>query len=326
MARGSIQSIPPPLPFPDTIQRMDGERTARLYGPRLDGSHIHYKSHPWFQTTLSPNPPSSPGPTPSTHSSTYKTMSGTSRTLVRDSDRKHGAAMPTDKLKSRRHARDLPSPPPALIPEKESPPSPNDDESMQRIPTSSTGLWGDDVISVYTCSSGVLTTSESIADYLHFSAGHSHKKGALTEAQQIVGQYRQLDHASPDVLQDNTVTTPNTPKLDQGSDLSKSQHPFPSMITTVQLSICVDDKTTDTAIRAPSRRQRSPMRQSLTQGMEAAHQAVARLSWARRNKTISCTQVIICLDSLNACELCGKLFTDCDSQDDRPNNKKPPIL
>lgn len=150
----------------------------------------------------------------------------------------------TNELKSRRCAGDFSRLPPIVLTNNHPPPN-DDDDGLQRIPSTSTALLYDDAVSVYTNSSGTLTTFP-IADYVQLPApSHDvYKQLPLTEAQRIAARYRQRNHSSSDAPQGTAAPEPTIP--DVSTNPLKSWHPFPSN-TVMRTGLCVDGRAADTA-------------------------------------------------------------------------------
>lgn len=140
-------------------------------------------------------------------------MSSVSRTSTRACTSVGGgcraAVWTTDELKSRRYAGDF-SHLLCIIPKSGHPPPLDDNDALQRIPSSSTGLLDDEAVSVFTSSSGNLTTSP-IEDRVQLPppSPDAHEQ---TDAQRIAALYRQRCFSSPDGTT-TTTTEPNTPNV-----------------------------------------------------------------------------------------------------------------
>lgn len=168
-------------------------------------------------------------------------MSGISHTSVHVDipvdRRRRRVTVLTGELKSRRYAGDFSHRSPTVLENGPTTP-PDDDDGMQRIPSTSTATLDDDAVTVYTSSSGTLTTSPNVGCInLSIPSQDVYEKGSLTEAQRIATQYRQRHHSSPDVLQSTAISEPAI--LDVSSNLLKSQCPFPSS-SGMQSGVCVD--------------------------------------------------------------------------------------
>ena len=101
--------------------------------------------------------------------------------------------MAVNELKSRRFAGDFTNLAQFYLESERYPsPIPNYDKDLPRIPSTSTELCGDEVVTVFTNLSGDLTTSPVVG--CSPFRGPSHDEGGrvpMTEAQKIAAQYRQ---------------------------------------------------------------------------------------------------------------------------------------
>jgi len=123
-------------------------------------------------------------------------MSDVPRTFVRGPLPTGGgdrARIPSDELRARRCGGDFShigpictesSPPPSSIPD--------DSEDFPCIPSTSTGLWGDDPVTISTEMMGSPTASPIVGcPPLPVPSPQACEREPLTEAQQIAAQYRQ---------------------------------------------------------------------------------------------------------------------------------------
>jgi hypothetical protein len=195
-------------------------------------------------------------------------MSGISRTSVRVSvqiGRGHRAVIPahTDECRSRRYAGDF-SCLPQIVLEDNRPPPPYGDDGLQRIPSSSTALSGDDVVTVFTSTSGTLTIAPIVGcPQLPVLSHEVYEQVQLTDAQRIVAQYRQRHCSPPDVFQNTASSEPTA--LGVNSNLENPQQAYPRSIAT-HLGTRVNGQATSAAPRP------SPIRGVLVGETKAIHE------------------------------------------------------
>jgi hypothetical protein len=195
-------------------------------------------------------------------------MSGISRTSVRVSvqiGRGRRAAVPahTDEWRSRRYAGDFSCLPQIVLEDNRSPP-PYDNDELQRIPSSSTALSGDDVVTVFTSTSGTLTIAPIVGCLQLPVLSHEvHEQVQLTDAQRIVAQYRQRHCSPPDAFQNTAASEPTA--LGVSSNLENPQQVYPQSIAT-HLSTRANGQATSAAPRP------SPTRGALVGETEAIHE------------------------------------------------------
>ena len=183
-----------------------------------------YKIHPRLSTSLSPQPPSSPKihpwpPYRSARPRAWRIMSGVAGTFVRVSPpigRRRKAGILNDELRARRHGGDFSHLAP-IIPESDRSPSlvPDYDKDLPRIPSTSTGLWGDEVVTVSTEMMGSPTASPTVGCPPSLAPSRQvHERVLITEAQHIATQYQQRYHTSsesttaPEQTAQNVSTNP----------------------------------------------------------------------------------------------------------------------
>lgn len=185
--------------------------------------------------------------------STYRIMTGIQPTSACATTPflRHGQrAAPSMHTKERRYGLYVPAgyfpclPP--IVPEDNPLPTPREDDTMQRIPSSSTALSAEgEVVTVFTNESTGALTIASIMGRLRLPTVSQEIRGQAqpTEAERIAAQYRKRNCGQSGVFRD-TITSERT-VLDVGFDSKINQH-APSLITTApRSSTCTDHQAAD---------------------------------------------------------------------------------
>jgi hypothetical protein len=233
------------------------------------------------------------------HGAASGTVSGVSSTSIRlptPLGRIRRVSMPIDELKTRRFAGDFTHLAPILLGGDRLPsPIPNYDKDLPRIPSTSTRLWGDEVVTIFTNLSGDLTTSAAVGSPLPVPSYDVCERVSITEAQKIAAQYRQRHRSSSGAHQGIATF--------ERSTLGMCSHPLyaPSPSTVIESGVSVDGQATNAAIGASSASQ-PPIIRALVEGVEAVHQAVSPFGQVHKDGTVSCTRedCLKDLPSLNA--------------------------
>ena len=217
-------------------------------------------------------------------------MSGLARTPVRVSPligRRRRAGTPSDdEFRSRRHAGDFSHLVPTLL-ESDRPLSPVPDyhKDLPRIPSTSTGLWGDEAVTVSTDLAGSLTASPIVGSPP--ISHHAHERVSITEAQQIAAQYLQRHRSSLDAFRHTAVSERTT--IDVSTNPLEPLHASPSS-SAIQSGVSATVNAPFGASPAPP--QSSPTSRALVGVTEtdAPHEGARLFDRVREDGTVSCTR------------------------------------
>lgn len=184
------------------------------------------------------------------HAHSRSAMSGVPHTFDRGSLPTGGGGrtrIPPDELRARRYGGDFSHMGPVFT-ESNRPPSsiPDfDEDDLPRIPSTSTGLWGDDAVTISTEMMGSPTASPVVGcPPLSVPSHQECEREPLTEAQQIAAQYRQRHHSSPE------------PPSVSVNPL-ESRHPSPPS-TTTKSGVSVETQAMNAPLRASLTLPQSP--------------------------------------------------------------------
>ena len=225
--------------------------------------------------------------------SACRTMSGVGRTSNRVSlptARRRVAGSFTDEHKARRHAGDFSHLAPILL---ESDRLPDCDKDLPRIPSTSTGLWGSEAVSVFTTTTGSLTASPIVGrPSLPVPSHRVYERAPVTEAQRIAAQYRQRHRSSLNALQN--IEIPGQITLNVSTDpLESLVHASPPS-TVIQSGVSMHTQAVDAPLEAslaPS--QSPPNRRALAEETGAAHtphEGASLFSRVHEDGTVSCNR------------------------------------
>ena len=165
--------------------------------------------------------------------------------------------------------------------------SPDYNKDLPRIPSTSTGLWDSEAVTVFTSLSGTLTTSPNAGcPPPPVPSPDAYQQVPLTEAQQIAAQYRRRHRSSSDVLQNSAIFEQTVPG--QSFNPLGSHRAFPSS-TVMQSSARVDGHAIDAAIGGALAPWSPTMRRSHAE-METTHETVSRFGRVHDDGTASCTR------------------------------------
>lgn len=130
-----------------------------------------------------------------------------------------GAGIPNDDLDTRRYAGDFSHLTPILREDY--------NKDLPRIPSTSTGLLGDEVLTIITEMMGSPAASPIVGcPPLPVPSYHASEQAPITEAQQIAAQYRQRLYSSSDAPESTVVTDVSTlSQLLRAFPLSTVIHP-----------------------------------------------------------------------------------------------------
>jgi len=219
-------------------------------------------------------------------------MSGLARTPVHVSPlidrRRRAGTLSDDEFRSRRYAGDF-SHLVLTLPESDRPLSPVPDyhKDLPRIPSTSTGLWGDEAVTVSTDLAGSLTVSPIVGSPpLSVPSHHAHERVSITEAQQIAAQYRQRHRSSMDAYRHTAVSERTT--IDVSTNPLEPLHASPSS-TAIQSGVSA---TVNPFRTSPAPPQSSPTSRALVGETEtdAPHEGARLFDRVREDGTVSCTR------------------------------------
>ena len=232
-------------------------------------------------------------------------MPGVPRTFVRvPSPTGHGgrARILSDEVRARRRGGDFSHLAP-ILPESSHPPPlvPDYDKDLPRIPSTSTGLWGDDAVtvSISTEMMGSPPTSPTVGcPLLPVPSRHTCEREPITEAQQIVAQYRQRHRSSLDAPENTKVSK----RAVLGVSASLIESPHASLPNTViQSGVSTETQVMNAPFRASlTRTQSPPTRRPLakeTGTTPTLHEDPSLFGRVREDGTILCDREG-CLDIL----------------------------
>lgn len=220
-------------------------------------------------------------------------MPGVARTPNRVSHptgRRLGGGILSDEHKARRNAGDFSCFAP-ILPENDRPPStPDHDKDLPRIPSTSTGLWGDEAVTVLTGAMGSLATSPIVGcPPLPVPSHSAHERVSITEAQQIVVQYRQR---LPSSLIQNSRVSENPPP-NANTDSLESLRASPSS-TMMQSGVSTNTKAMNAPVEVSlASSQSSSTRRALvgeTETSHTLHESTNLFSRVHEDGTVSCTR------------------------------------
>ena len=216
-------------------------------------------------------------------------MPGLARTSPLAGRRRRAGTPSDDELRSRRHAGDFSHLAP-ILPESDRPllSVPDYHKDLPRIPSTSTGLWGDGAVTVSTDLAGSLTASP-VVGFLPLSvpSHHVYERVSITEAQQIAAQYRQRHRSTLDAFQSTALSERTT--MDVSTYPLESLHASPSS-TAIQSGVSATMNAPFGASSAPSLS--SPTRRALAEETEtnAPHEGARLFDRVREGGTVSCTR------------------------------------
>jgi hypothetical protein len=203
--------------------------------------------------------------------------------------RRHRAGTPADE--TRRYGGDFSHLPPILL-ESDHPPPPVPEKDLPRIPSTSTGLWDRDVVSVKTDMMGYLTASPIVGcPPPPVPSYHVYERAPITEAQRIAAEYRQRHRSPSDATQSTAVS--ELTALDVSTERLELSHASPSSAV-VQSGVSIDTEAVDApfgASLAPP--QSSPTRQTLAEEINTTavpHEDTDLFSRVREDGTALCTR------------------------------------
>lgn len=234
--------------------------------------------HPWARATLAHGP--------------QRRMSGIAHSPAHISipiGRRRRVDTPIDELRSRRTAGDFTHLPP-ILPETYRPPSPSPDydKDLPRIPSTSTEICGDEAVTVFTDSSGSLTTSPIVGcPPLPVPSKDVHGRVPITEAQQIAARYRQRHRGSYNVHQRTVVPGRTIPNV--SFRFIEPPHAFP-LSTVTQSGVSVDIPAMNATIGASLALQSPSISQALAEEMEAVLEGASLFSQVHEDGTVSCAR------------------------------------
>lgn len=200
--------------------------------------------------------------------------------------------MPTDELKSRRHAGDFSHLPPIDLKDDRCP-LPDYNKELPRIPSTSTGLLDDeaDAVTLYTNISGTLTTSPIAGCRPLVLSYDVYERVHMTEAQRIAAEYRQRHCSSSDALWGAMISEPTV--RDVSSNPLESQH---VSSTAMQSDACINVQAIDAVIGAPLLSQHPPIGQNPSE-TGITHGTMNRGGGVHDDRTVSCPRED-CLETL----------------------------
>jgi len=222
-------------------------------------------------------------------------MSGISRTSTRVSHRtgrRPRTGTLGDEHRSRRYGGDFSHLAP-ILPESDRSPSPAPDynKDLPRIPSTSTGLWGREAVSILTEAIGSLTASPIPGcPPLPVPSHHTYERVPITESQQIAAQYRQRFRSSLNDLQSAKVSEQMT--LDVSTDPLESSHTSPTS-TVMQSGVSTDTLAMNALVGASLALSESPTRRALAEEIETTrtlHDGASPFSQVHEDGTVSCTR------------------------------------
>jgi len=190
---------------------------------------------------------------------------------------------------ARRHAGDFSHLGPILL-EDIRPSSPISDSDIPSIPSTSTGLWGDDAVTISTEMMGSPTASPIVGcPPLPVPSHHVCEREPITEAQQIAAQYRQRWLSSQDAPKSTTVSEQTTLSVST-NPLEPSHRSPPS--TVMQSGVSTETQSMNAPLRASSMPPNPPsIRRSLaeeTQTVLTPRGSAGLLSRVREDGTVLC--------------------------------------
>ncbi|KAF9648843.1 hypothetical protein BDM02DRAFT_3269203 [Thelephora ganbajun] len=254
------------------------------------------------------------------------------------SRRRRATSLTSDELNFRRLAGDFSHLAPHLLGSDRPHLSvPDYDKDLPRIPSTSTGLWGGEAVTVFTDRMGSHTTSPIVGCPPPTPSYHVYERIQITEAQRIADQYRERRRSSIDVAQGSPVSEQATPSVNIHSP--ESLRAFPSS-TVIRSGVSTDTQATNTPVKVALAPQ-SPTIHALAEETETthtSHEGVSLFSRVHEDGTVSCTRgdcltilpslraflshlhIHLIHEGLNSCELCGVWFTDDDHKDDHLNS------
>lgn len=219
-------------------------------------------------------------------------MSGGAQASTRVSHpmgRRRRVGTPPDE--TRRYGGDFSHLPPVLL-ESDRPPLPVPEKDLPRIPSTSTGLWEREAVSVKTDMMGYLTASPIVGCPPPPAPSYRvYERAPVTEAQRIAAEYRRRHRSSSDPTQSTTVSERTA--LDVSTEHLELSHASPSSAV-VQSGVSIETGTVDApfgASLAPP--QSSPTRQVLAEEIEtttALHEDTDLFSRVREDGTVLCTR------------------------------------
>lgn len=222
-------------------------------------------------------------------------MSGMARTSTRISPlsfRRPGAGTLGDEHRSRRHGGDFSHLAPILPESDRSPsPAPGYNKDLPRIPSTSTGLWGGEAVSILTEAIGSLTASPIPGcPPLPVPSHHAYERVPITEAQQIAVQYRRRFRNPLNTSRSTKVSEQMTP--DVSTDPLESSHASPTS-TVMQSGVSTDTQVMNVLVRASLAPCESPTRRALAEEIKntrTLHDSTSSFSQVYEDGTLSCTR------------------------------------
>jgi len=222
-------------------------------------------------------------------------MSGIARTSTHVSPlsrRRPGTGTLGDEHKSRRHGGDFSHLAPILPESDRSPsPAPGYSKDLPRIPSTSTGLWGGEAVSILTEVMGSLTASPIPGcPPLPVHSHHVYERVPITEAQQIAVQYRRRFRSPLNTSQSTKASEQMTP--DVSTAPPESSHASPTS-TVMQSGVSTDTQVMNALVGASLALSESPTRRALAEEIKntrTLHDSASSSSQVHEDGTLSCTR------------------------------------
>ena len=226
---------------------------------------------------------------------TCRTMSGVAHTSNRVSlrtRRRPGAGALSDEHRRRRQAGDFSHLAPILPENNRSPsPVPDHNKDLPHIPSTSTGLWGDEAVTILTEATSSPTASPILGcPPLPVSSHCAYERVPITEAQQIAAQYRQRFRNSLNAPQSTEHSEQMT--LDVNTGPFESSHAFPTR-TAMQSGVSTHTRAMNAPVGASLAFSLSPTLRALAGEIEITHTphgGTSPFNRVHEDGTVSCTR------------------------------------
>jgi len=140
-------------------------------------------------------------------------------------------------------------------------------KDLPRIPSTSTGLWGDEAMRILTEATGSPTASPIVGcPPLPVPSHRAYERVPITEAQQIAAQYRQRFRSALNALQSTKVSE----QMVLNTDPLEPSHASPTSAA-MQSGVSTDTQAMDAPVGALLALSQSPTMRALAKEIEATH-------------------------------------------------------